>query len=68
MRKDALKAKLKKLVIMYDAKIAPASNYANGLKFKAGVLTINWASYTNTDEYCMAERIKALKEFVESKL
>ncbi len=66
--KAALKSKLKSIVIMHDEKTAPASNYANGLKFEKGVLTINFTPYTNTDENAMKERIEAIQKFVESKL
>ncbi len=68
MGKDALKSKLKKVVVMHDEKTAPASNYANGLTFETGILTVNWTPYSNVDEYNMADRVKALKELIESKL
>ncbi len=68
MGKDALKAKLKKVVIIHDEKTAPASNFPNGLTWDAGVLTINWTPYSNADENFMAERITALKDLIESKL
>jgi hypothetical protein len=68
MGKDALKAKLKKIVIMHDEKTAPASNYANGLTFDKSILTINWTPYSNVDENAMAERVKALRDLIESKL
>ncbi len=68
MGKDALKAKIKKIVILHDAKTAPSSNFPNGLSLNAGVLTINWTPYSNVDETFMVERVKALKDFIESKL
>jgi hypothetical protein len=68
MGKEALKAKLKKIVIMHDENTAPASNFENGLTFVAGVLTINWTPYSNVDENFAKERVKALKDFIETKL
>jgi hypothetical protein len=68
MGQEALKAKLKKIVIIHDEKTAPASNFPNGLTWNAGVLTINWTPYSNVDENFLAERVTALKELIESKL
>jgi hypothetical protein len=64
--KDALKAKLKKIVIMYDPNTAPASNYANGIKFEAGVLTINFRPYSNVD--AVDERTAAIQKLLEDNL
>jgi hypothetical protein len=68
MGKDALKSKLKKIVIIHNEKTAPSANFPNGLTFNAGVLTINWTPYTNTDENFVVERTKAIKDLIESKL
>jgi hypothetical protein len=68
MGKEALKAKLKKVVILHNEKTSPASNFLNGLTFNAGVLTINWTPYSNVDETFVVERVKALKDLIESKL
>jgi hypothetical protein len=68
MGKDALKSKLKKVVVIHDEKTAPASNFPNGLTFKDGVLTINWTPYSNTDDTFVVERVKAIKDLIESKL
>jgi hypothetical protein len=68
MGKEALKAKLKKIVIIHNEKTAPSANFPNGLTFAAGVLTINWTPYANTDETFVVERTKAIKDLIESKL
>jgi hypothetical protein len=68
MGKDALKSKLKKIVIMHDKETAPLSNFPNGLKWEAGVLTINFTPYENAAENYMKERIEAIQKFIESKL
>jgi hypothetical protein len=68
MGKDALKAKFKKVLITYNEKTAPASNFPNGLTWDKGVLTINWQPYSNVDETFVVERVKALKDLIESKL
>lgn len=64
--KDALKAKLTKVVVTFDAATAPASNYANGIKLENGVLTVNLRPAANADE----EKAKAdaIQKAIESKL
>lgn len=66
MGADALKAKLKKVVITYDESTAPASNYSNGVKFENGTLTINFPPYTNSAD--VEPRTKAIASGLESKL
>lgn len=66
MGKTALKEKLKSVVILYDEKTAPASNYADGLTFEDGKLTINWKPFSNTGD--IEPRTKALTTLLESKL
>lgn len=68
MGKEAVQAKLKKVVIVHDPETAPASNYANKLVFEEGILTINWMPYSNTNENSIAERVDELKILIESKL
>jgi hypothetical protein len=68
MGKDELKAKLKKIVIMYNEKTAPASNFPEGLTFVKGILTINWKPYDNTNPTFVLERVKAIKDLIESNL
>jgi hypothetical protein len=68
MGKTALKAKLKKIIIMHDEKTAPASNFPMGLTWDTGTLIINWTPYSNTDATFVVERIKALQDLLESKL
>ena len=46
---DALKAKLKKIVVTYDPATAPASNYAGGVSFSDGTLRVNFQPWVNSD-------------------
>lgn len=66
MGADALKAKLKKVVITYDQSTAPASNYPNGVKFENGTLTINFTPFSNSGD--VEPRTKAIAAGLESKL
>lgn len=66
--KDALKSKLKKIIVMHDADTAPASNYANGVSWQEGVLTINFTPYSNADEGSFKERVSAIQKLLESNL
>ena len=64
--KEALQEKLKSIVIHYDEASAPASNYADGVSFADGVLTVNWKPFTNVDD--IQPRTKALTTELEQKL
>lgn len=66
MGKEALAAKLKKVVITFDDKTAPASNYANGLKFDGGTLTINFRPYSNSGD--VKERTRTIQALLENNL
>ncbi len=66
MGAKALKDKLKKVVITFDKDTAPASNYAKGLAFEDGTLTINFEPFTNSGD--TDARAKAIKEALEAKL
>ncbi|KER10772.1 MAG: hypothetical protein HY22_02915 [[Candidatus Thermochlorobacteriaceae] bacterium GBChlB] len=66
MGKSGLKAGLKKVVIDFDEKTAPASNYPNGLKLENKTLFINFTPYSNVAD--IKEREKAIKDLLESKL
>ena len=71
MGKDALKGSLKKIVILHDPKTAPASNYANGVTFAGGALTINFHPGSNTDGPTgpnYRERTKAIRAALEKGL
>jgi hypothetical protein len=64
--KQAVKAKLKKIVIHYDAATAPSSAYANGISFKNGTLTLNFAPYTNAGD--IEPRANAIQKALEAGL
>ena len=66
MGREALRAKLQRIRIRYDEKTAPASNYANGLTFRDGVLDINWRPYANTGD--VQERTQAITQLLEKNL
>ena len=66
MGADALKAKLKKVVITFDEATAPASNYPNGVKFENGTLTVNFMPFTNSGD--VEARSKAIASGLEAKL
>ena len=66
MGRDALREKLQRIRVVYDANTAPASNYPNGLSFENGVLAVNWRPFSNTAEY--EPRVEALLQLLESKL
>ena len=59
------------MVITYDASTAPASNYPNGITVADGVLTINFAPYSNAGDETSVnfkERVNAIQKGVEAKL
>jgi hypothetical protein len=66
MGRDALKARLRQVVITYDKATAPISNYPNGLAFADGVLTINFEPGVNEND--VKDRAKAIRDLLESKL
>ena len=66
MGAEALKAKLKRVVITYEAATAPASNYPNGVSFEGGTLKINFAPFSNAAD--TQERAKAIAAGLEAKL
>ena len=66
MGAEALKAKLKKVVITYDEATLAPSKYQEDVKFDNGTLTINFAPFTNA--YQVEDRTKAIAAGLESKL
>jgi hypothetical protein len=64
--KQALQEKLKSIFIHFDEASAPVSNYADGVSFEDGVLTLNWKPLTNVDD--VEPRTKALTTVLEQKL
>ena len=66
MGRDALKQKLKTVRVRFDERTAPASNYANGLKFEGGVLDVNWRPFTNVAD--VKERVTAVVQVLETGL
>jgi hypothetical protein len=66
MGKQAVRDKLKKIVLTYDEKTAPASAYENGVKFEGGVLTINFQPFANAHD--VEDRAKAIRKRLEAQL
>ena len=66
MGAQALKDKLKKIVITYDKATAPVSAYDKGLTFEDGTLTINFEPFSNSAD--KDSRTKAIKGALEAKL
>lgn len=66
MGREALAAKLKAIRIRFDEKTAPASNYPNGLSFKAGVLDVNWRPFSNVAD--VKDRVEAVVKVLEKNL
>jgi hypothetical protein len=64
--RDALRAKLRRVMITFDDATAPASNYPNGLAFADGTLTINWRPWSNAGD--VQPRTEALTRFLEQNL
>jgi hypothetical protein len=66
MGREAVKAKLRRVVVAYDPATAPASNYPNGLRFADGTLTVNWHPNSNVND--LAERTAAIRTVLEAGL
>jgi hypothetical protein len=66
MGKDALRAKLTRIVVRYDRATAPLSNYPNGVAFADGVLSINWEPGVNIHD--QRPRTAALVSLLERNL
>ena len=64
--KQAVRDKLKKIVVTFDKATAPVSAYENGVKFEDGVLTINFAPFTNAMD--IMPRVQAIRMKLEAKL
>lgn len=64
--REALRNGLSSISIAYDEATAPASNYAAGLSFEDGALSINWKPYSNVDD--IAPRTEALVSLLEKEL
>jgi hypothetical protein len=64
--KQAVKAKLTKIVVHYDSATAPVSAYGDGVSFKAGVLTLNFTPYTNASD--IEPRARAIQKVLEAGL
>ncbi len=66
MGKQALKDRLKSIVILYDQDTAPLSAYEKGVTFEGGVLTINFQPGVNAND--TAERRDAIVKKLEAGL
>jgi hypothetical protein len=66
MGKEALRAKLARIVVRYDPPTGSIANYPNGLTFEGGVLDINWMPGVNPEDE--AQRKAALVDLLERNL
>lgn len=66
MGKQAVRAKLKKIVVIFEEATAPATAYENGVGFEDGVLTLNFRPYSNVDD--TSRRAEAIRKKLEAKL
>ncbi|MDR3055414.1 MAG: hypothetical protein LBU53_08440 [Zoogloeaceae bacterium] len=66
MGKKALKEHLKKIVIHYNEATAPSSDYAKGVSFKGGVLTLNFRPFANGSD--IDPRAQAIQKVLEDAL
>jgi len=66
MGRTALRAKLTRVVVMFNDATSPLSNYPNGLRFENGVLTINFRPRANAQDG--AARTAAITAILERNL
>ena len=66
MGKTALKEKLKEITVTFDEETAPSSNYAKGITFDGGKLTVNFKPWSNADD--IEQRKTAMQKMIEEKL
>lgn len=63
--KQAVRDKLKRIVVTFDKETAPVSAYENGVNFEDGVLSLNFAPFTNP--MYVEERAQAIRKRLEAK-
>jgi hypothetical protein len=63
--KEAVREKLKKIVVTFDKETAPVSAYENGVNFEDRILTINFKPFTNAPD--ITDRVKAIRKKLEAK-
>jgi hypothetical protein len=66
MGKQAVRAKLKKVVVTFEKATAPATAYEDGVRFEDGILTLNFRPFSNMDE--ISRRAEAIRKKLEAKL
>jgi hypothetical protein len=64
--KQAVRDKLKRIVVTFDKATAPISTYGDGVTFENGILTLNFAPFTNPMD--ITERAQAIRKKLEAKL
>ena len=64
--KQALAAQVKSIKITYDADTAPSSNYADGVSFEGGEVTLNFKPFSNAGD--IDDRAEAIVKVLESQL
>ncbi len=64
--REAIKAKLKRVVVTFDDATAPVSTYENGLRFEDGTLTVNFRPGENASD--VDWRVQAIVALLEKNL
>jgi hypothetical protein len=64
--KQAVRDKLKKIVVTFDKATAPVSTYEDGVNFEDGILTLNFAPFTNA--MYIENRVRAIRKELDAKL
>ncbi|MDW8369999.1 MAG: hypothetical protein RMK81_06975 [Geminicoccaceae bacterium] len=64
--REAIKAKLQRIVVTFDDATAPVSSYENGLRFEAGTLVINFRPGENASD--IDWRVQAIVALLEKSL
>ncbi len=64
--REAIKAKLKRIVVTFDDATAPVSTYENGLRFEDGTLTVNFRPGENASD--VDWRVQAIVALLEKSL
>lgn len=64
--REAIKAKLERIVVTFDDATAPVSTYENGLRFENGTLTVNFRPGENASD--VDWRVQAIVALLEKSL
>jgi hypothetical protein len=63
--KQAVRDRLKNIIVTFDEATAPVSRYENGVTFEDGVLTLNFKPFSNATD--ITDRARAIRKKLEAK-